>query len=939
MANGLSLQDVLHYIQREWSFMTEDNCVPVQVALQLMDSSSLGRAHQSDQFQETHKQLQKALRGIVNEYHQGFNSSMATFHNIQSGIHNSQNRVRSLRDGLALAQSSLSSPQPELKGLAASSQEYEDMLKILNQIEQLQLIPEKLEARISEKKFLTAVDVLQEGLRIVRTSDTGAIGALTDVTAYVTNQETMVEDTTSNPEADNFQYIQLLLESLNKMGRLKMTVENIEQRMPTELFRLVERTSTDVEQRYRDVIRPRHGQNAKNELDIGDDETRQTIITDFLSTLYSKFEAIAEGHRVVHDVITGISKREHIDDTTSLAGSFGELWKLYQNEIRTILHDYLATDGHSAFRSARNQPGRGTVFGKSHRDKSKKIFKFSDIDGASSELVTAQNDLESILKLSVPGLVSESRRPVGLPGNDSNAHHDGSATGHKLLVEPSVFNMGYLLPPSLAFLQRLKDIVPDKAETDVKNLTSFLDDFLINVFHPQLDEALTELSAHIFIELDAFQQDPQSAHIAKKPIFKSTSAFVNLVMTFCRMLDTIPKDQAIIQLIITQMETYYDKCRGHYKSLVTRAQSQTEGGIGLKAASSLSEAEDLREVSTKLWQGDGEKQQQLIEKETTLLIAHTHETPLEPSSLISDQKAITSLCLLYTSMRWLVSKISRFRRVSDNPVNTSHRDEKERRNIQWILQGSTQTRMDASSVYLPLAQENITAFDTIMSSYEDLATSVLLTIHMEIRANIILNVTKSLRNNYLLEQQINEPDPDLLTLNADLVTFDEVVSTYLRPQEHKFIITGLGHLIDTLLVTQAGSIGAMNLHGCERLQLNMLVLQQNLKNIEHDVTLTRSARYFDLFNAGPDAIIAKVKEAAAGGEGRAADGGGGGGGEDEGQADLGFGYEQLKVLVELSYSANLASAKREVAVLAKRQLVDQLLALSEHTWRPDVSAE
>lgn len=151
MADDSLLQDVLHYIQREWPFMTGESCIPVQVALQLMDSSSLGRAHQFDQFQVTHKQLQIALRGIVNgrssfgyrgtiranitlEYHQGFNSSMATFHNIQSGIHSSQNRVRSLRDGLALAKSGLSTTKPELKGLAASSQEYEDMLQILNQM-------------------------------------------------------------------------------------------------------------------------------------------------------------------------------------------------------------------------------------------------------------------------------------------------------------------------------------------------------------------------------------------------------------------------------------------------------------------------------------------------------------------------------------------------------------------------------------------------------------------------------------------------------------------------------------------------------------------------------------------------------------------------------------------------------------------------------------
>lgn len=55
--------------------------------------------------------------------------------------------------------------------------------------------------------------------------------------------------------------------------------------------------------------------------------------------------------------------------------------------------------------------------------------------------------------------------------------------------------------------------MPDK-------LTSVLDDFLVNVFQPQLDETLTDLSAQIFIELDAFQQDPQWLIISKKPIFK-----------------------------------------------------------------------------------------------------------------------------------------------------------------------------------------------------------------------------------------------------------------------------------------------------------------------------------------------------------------------------------------------------------------------------------
>ncbi len=66
MADTFRLQEVLNSIQREWSFMTQTDCIPVQVALQLMDSSSLGRAHQSGQFQDTYQDLQRALKAIVN---------------------------------------------------------------------------------------------------------------------------------------------------------------------------------------------------------------------------------------------------------------------------------------------------------------------------------------------------------------------------------------------------------------------------------------------------------------------------------------------------------------------------------------------------------------------------------------------------------------------------------------------------------------------------------------------------------------------------------------------------------------------------------------------------------------------------------------------------------------------------------------------------------
>jgi len=68
------------------------------------------------------------------------------------------------------------------------------MIQILSTIEQLQLVPDKLEARISEKRFLTAVDILQDALRMIRRSEMESIGALSDLRIYLSNQEHSLTD-------------------------------------------------------------------------------------------------------------------------------------------------------------------------------------------------------------------------------------------------------------------------------------------------------------------------------------------------------------------------------------------------------------------------------------------------------------------------------------------------------------------------------------------------------------------------------------------------------------------------------------------------------------------------------------------------------------------------------------------------------------------------
>ena len=775
------ISQVLEHIKAEWPAMVSNDCIPVQLALQLLDPSSVGRAHDYRKFQKTHTYLQDSLKGIVHEHHQGFNSAIGTFHKIQGSIQASQKRVRALKESLASSKTSLCATDLELKKLSQASSKYDDLLSQLNELDDLRAVPDQLEARISEKRFLTAVEILQSALRKLRRPELDNIAGLNDLRGYLANQDTalmdilveelhehlylkspycqdrwqnlskaqssysdghnvaqatlpfyaildaidpdrpVTEDPMKNPEADTFYYIGLLVESLNKLGRLQNAVEMLKQRMPVELFGVVNETINEVDQRHPSSLR---GSTTKPEglhiYSTRETQMRADVIYDLLWTLYAKFESIGECHRVFHENIKGLLRREGASSTTGILGSFKDLWNLYQNEIRSLLHNYVTTDA-DVYQF--DTPTEATINGKKDLYR-ENLFKFSEADTKSVSMATEYDALEEIIQNSVPGLTSMSRKQgadfkrerlavdngsTGRRGNDSGYGNSGQATGsYKSLVEPSVFNMSLMLPPTLGFLQRLKSIVPPGSDLATSTLTSFLDNFLVNVFQPQLDETLAKLSENVFGEVDSFLQDQSWNQHSRRPVFKGTTAFFEIVKAFCRMLGTIPPDQALSSLIVSQMMRYYDRCFTWYKALVTKTQEQANKEPLLRASARYAvEDGEVHELIKQLWTAEN-FDQELSEKEIHLLIEQTNKFKLEMNDVIQDRDTITSLCLLYTSMKWLSAKVSELRYITTHETDSTRHSLPRQSDKRWtLLEDPTKATQETRPVNLPLTQDTV----------------------------------------------------------------------------------------------------------------------------------------------------------------------------------------------------------------------------------------
>lgn len=174
------------------------------------------------------------------------------------------------------------------------------------------------------------------------------------------------------------------------------------------------------------------------------------------------------------------------------------------------------------------------------------------------------------------------------------------------------------------------------------------------------------------------------------------------------MLDNLPHDMAFSQLIVGQLETYAQKCEGWYKALVSRSQPTPEGRRE-KASAVWADADEMEDLIARLVQvdfNDRESFSKLADSEISLLIDAVQHEPLDQADMIQDKKSIVSLCLLYTSMKWLATKVAQLRHISDRASDMNRQENTgQRHNRRWTLLSSSEPRTEGAPIYLPLSVE------------------------------------------------------------------------------------------------------------------------------------------------------------------------------------------------------------------------------------------
>ncbi|TFK86165.1 hypothetical protein K466DRAFT_493353 [Polyporus arcularius HHB13444] len=1016
-AKAGDIDAVLDEIRDEWAVVTNPDFNPVDLALQLLDESSLGK--DMDSFRRTKDMLSRAMKGSVDKHYQAFNAALPHHASLVSHLDATQSQIKEARNALQEAKETLGSKRADLVQLWTRNQTVEDMMRILDQIEHLKSVPDALESLILEKRLLQAAALLVRSLKLINKPDMMEIGAVSDLRSYLVGQETTlreilvdelhshlylksfwcesrwsvyspdqqgfsnpedgedsgtrggrppsisspispttlrssrlvkylddlairpndppfdVNDTgfrkslsmsglgslasssalsslpftantqPRNPEADSFAYIETLLESLAVLGKLGTGLDIVAQKLPGEIYSLVDATVEEVSERAEygrrgSVIGMVDAANAtasrsadlsllsspaitSNALGIAgvalaaamqgspvnsrraimnatnlrltalESSTKlldQEILRDFFWTLYSKLIAVSEGLRLVYEVANRIgSRRDFKDSSGTKPGALfplEEVWTPIQAEVRTLLSDYI-TDEEQGSVSGRNPISSINEIlreGRFSRDKGKPIFRFADTDTkiATKTLRQHEDELTRVLKDTVPGLVQGAENAVqatlAAVGTDDRLM--GTGQHHRLLVHPNAFHVSVLFQPTLAFLDRISDILPSGMEA-ARASSAVLDEFVLKIYLPQLEDKVSTVFHQTVTSPDAFEPDRASLALSSKPLVKAAVQLIALINSLCAMLRTTPfHRENYSRLILTVIGKFYQRCSDRFSHLVAvKADPQVadeDGHIAL--AAQWAQKPELGPCLTellKLLSGDPTTaaKAQLCRQETHLENSLLGEGAVGKDDLIVSIRNVSALASLYHSVTWFADQLNALRVSPDDPPPPT---------TPYGLEPPS--ALSPSTLHLPML--------------------ILYTIRIDVRCRVIHHLDLALRHGiYRIEREASEPDPHIVDLNTELGNSDACLTSTLPDVERKFAFEGIGHLMQYLLISNARFIQAANEFGIKKMMRNMLALQQNIKTIMDDSSSTqfdRAKRYYSLFLLSPPELLDAVRQ-------------------------------------------------------------------------------
>lgn len=706
-------------------------------------------------------------------------------------------------------------------------------------------------------------------------------------------------------------------------------IDIIIQRLPMEIYQLIDKTINEVEQRNLNLLQnifPKQKSLNIIDTDFSEDVMKYEILKDFFWTLYSKLVAVLNGYNIMYIYISDLSSSQSEENEGITAGlasfNFLKIWKPIKSEIETLLSNYVVDGSCQIISTSSNFISFNDMFDEKKDIKKTKMFSIHNINENFKDFNDALDDLKNILNSSVVYLMLREKNVKDKMNPIPYDLKETSFTAHRMLIKSSVFNIEALFKPTWTFLKKCEDTMFLKLRSPNSIIMPFLDEFLSNTFFPQLKDIIQEISNQSILDFNVFQIYENWSVYSTHPVLKSAVSLLALIANLSKILNSIVyNNEDYSYILLDILIKYFNKCSLKYKELISLANHITGNDKSiLKSIKKMSETwSDNQELKESLEQflDNSISLHDFSVMETEKEFSLKNKVPLKYNDIQWDKQVLESLGILYHTLKWIIDMIT-----SNNNIKMSLSNDSHKQSLKSFFKQSNKVlsilRNDSDNSEFYMKPESIEKLEAILANFKELSKTILFNIRIEIRCHVMYYIEKVVRDgNYYLDHSIPKPDLYLLELNTELLEYNEQLNSCLQYEEYSFVFYGLPYLIDNLLVHSAENIKKMNTTGSEKMLLNIMILQQNLKNVIRDlenVKLEKSTHFYELLKLGPKNLLKEVKE-----------------------SSNVFTYDEIKTLLELQYSEDLVKAdelnRPDITMALKHSLNENLIELNEYLWQ------
>ncbi|RZC35473.1 exocyst complex component 4 [Asbolus verrucosus] len=832
------------------------------------------RDKEKSKLENEYKNCDKKLDELVSKHEEDLSKVMQLFATISQIVSDNRIKIAKVKENLQDCKKKLRCRRDELRNLWLEGLEYKYMLQLLEEIEKMSEVPDRLANYMSHKQYLHATELLVEAVTLGKNTLDG-VESLKELSRELEQKKEQLhmqlfselkEHLFNKPAQrilalrrqesgrDNFLMHSPLQRSTElRLSRNRMAIRrnilettpkldnfNVEEDLNTQnpeensfhfivilikCLALLDKLPFAVN-RIKDemqvfllAIIQRTTQHIKDFAGLQNEVDYKQALKELVQTLFLQFKEVAEANAVFLQNVEEAAKAHN----TQLEGFLNEYLDIQNiSSDSPVINTTDVTDLSSYF-GRRKQP-----------IKKKSLFKFD----SSCSALTLSNTLKSTKK-------------------------------DKMVVcKPHSNNILIIFIPFMCFIEDIEQLIGE-GEHGPCQLHRFITKYVSDIYLKRKSEEIIDQIEASVRAADAWKATVLLDCTADyKPLLISTVTVERCIREWRAVLQALPLySERIAVYSCKALKEYKETCFAAYQGIVqphsedrricsaawlkdediSRFLKSLPNWLNLKAQQEYqARSERIRRVLRRDQRSEEESPEDVRmrnRREAEILASNLGEGGVSAAEILSDMALLKELAQLQESMEWFSVRMFQYTSEFRQEPSALSPSKQENENVECSA---------------PVSATVLQQLTSIAQEFDELANTCLLLLHLEVRVQCF---------HYLLAQthynkETHEPDPKVLELSRVLANVDEAVTSSLHPRKCKYIFEGLGHLIAKILISSAQYLQTIDEAGIQRMCRNIFALQQTLTNITmtRELALDHARHYFELFFLSPEEILNGIVE-------------------------------------------------------------------------------